>query len=64
MFRKTTIIPGTEVTNKGSKSVLKYRPETSSDFAEIRCGAMDTEGSSGHACIYQIILRGKGINRL
>lgn len=55
--RKTTIIPGTEVTSKGSMSVLRYTPETSSDFAEIRCGAMDTEGSSGHACIYQIILR-------
>lgn len=55
--RRTVSVPKSEISSTGSKSVLRYSTLSSADFAEIRCSAMNMEGSTGHPCIYQIILR-------
>ena len=53
------MIPDSEFTNVGSSSFLRYRAASAADYGDMLCVGSDAvDGSSGHPCSFQIILKG------
>ena len=52
------LIPESEYVQQGSSSYLKYSAMSAADFGDILCVGSDVDGTSGHPCSFQIILKG------